>query len=63
MFVNQTQAEPLFGALRQTKDPAATIAPTSAATINDTFASLDQGLQEVDNALNKADQARATSDG
>jgi len=31
VFVNQTQAEPLFGALRQTKDPAATIAPTTTA--------------------------------
>jgi len=32
VFVNQSQAEPLFGALRQAKDPAATIAPTTRAT-------------------------------
>ena len=31
VFVNQTQAEPLFGALRQLKDPRASIAPTTTA--------------------------------
>jgi len=31
VFVNHTQAEPLFSALRQIKDPRATIAPTTAA--------------------------------